>query len=331
MNRKTNNQIRKFLYGIMLVGLFLSLGFGKSGTPTALAQGAVTDTYQIYLPLVFMDYTSPSYPNQTLTVNKSGTGSGTVTSPGGINCGSTCSYDFAYNTVVTLTATPTPPSTFGGWSGAGCSGTGTCIVTMSTAQSVTATFNLSANGIINGDFESGTTGWTEFSSNGWPVIYSCADPSQCNDITPHSGIYLAWLGGDFDETSYIQQQVTIPSSAPYLVYWQWIGSDDYCGSYNDYANVLINSNLEDKYDLCAGTSTIDWVPHSINLSAYAGQSVTLKIGVVMDSSYLSNLYVDDVSFQASALTLESFHDVAPDTKASTSTGKPGIVVQGKKP
>ena len=80
----------------------------------------------------------------TLTVSKDGTGSGTVTSnPAGINCGSTCSYAFAYNTVVTLTASPTSPSTFGGWSGGGCSGTGTCTVTMSSAQSVTATFNSS--------------------------------------------------------------------------------------------------------------------------------------------------------------------------------------------
>jgi hypothetical protein len=79
--------------------------------------------------------------NQTLIVNKSGTGSGTVSSsPAGINCGSDCSESFAYNTVVTLTAAPTSPSTFGGWSGAGCSGTGTCIVTMSSARSVTANF-----------------------------------------------------------------------------------------------------------------------------------------------------------------------------------------------
>jgi len=81
-------------------------------------------------------------PMPALTVSKSGTGSGTVTSsPAGINCGSTCSYAFANNTIVTLTASPTSPSTFGGWSGGGCSGTGTCIVTLSSAQSVTATFN----------------------------------------------------------------------------------------------------------------------------------------------------------------------------------------------
>jgi PKD repeat protein len=78
----------------------------------------------------------------TLTVNKTGTGSGTVTSnPAGINCGSDCSEPYTYNTVVTLTASPTSPSTFGGWSGGGCSGTGTCTITMSSVQSVTATFN----------------------------------------------------------------------------------------------------------------------------------------------------------------------------------------------
>jgi predicted outer membrane repeat protein len=69
------------------------------------------------------------------------TGSGTVTSsPAGIDCSSTCSTRFGEGTVVTLTATPAAGSTFTGWSGAGCSGTGTCQVTMSAAESVTATF-----------------------------------------------------------------------------------------------------------------------------------------------------------------------------------------------
>jgi hypothetical protein len=77
----------------------------------------------------------------TLTVSKFGTGSGTVvtSSPTGINCGSDCSETYGYNTVVTLTATASAGSTFTEWSGA-CSGTGTCQVNMTAAQSVTATF-----------------------------------------------------------------------------------------------------------------------------------------------------------------------------------------------
>jgi hypothetical protein len=76
-----------------------------------------------------------------LTVNKVGTGSGRVTSsPSGINCGSTCAANFNYNTVVTLTAAPNSNSTFRGWEGNWCSGTGTCVVTMNAAKSVTARF-----------------------------------------------------------------------------------------------------------------------------------------------------------------------------------------------
>ena len=77
----------------------------------------------------------------TLTVAKVGTGSGTITSnSAGIDCGNDCSESYASGTVVNLTATPEADSTFAGWSGGGCSGTGACAVTMGAAQSVTATF-----------------------------------------------------------------------------------------------------------------------------------------------------------------------------------------------
>jgi endoglucanase len=69
---------------------------------------------------------------------------GTVTSsPSGINCGATCSANYASGTVVTLTATPASFATFAGWSGA-CSGTGSCTLTMNANRTVTATFNTSA-------------------------------------------------------------------------------------------------------------------------------------------------------------------------------------------
>jgi Bacterial Ig-like domain (group 3)/Divergent InlB B-repeat domain len=79
--------------------------------------------------------------NFPLTVTLAGTGTGTVTSsPTGISCPSTCSANYAGGTPVTLTASASAGSTFAGWSGA-CSGTGSCSVTMNSAQSVTATFN----------------------------------------------------------------------------------------------------------------------------------------------------------------------------------------------
>jgi len=74
-------------------------------------------------------------------VTKAGSGTGTVTSlPGGIDCGTQCSAYFASGAAVTLCASPDDGSIFTGWSGAGCSGTGSCVVTMDAARSVTATF-----------------------------------------------------------------------------------------------------------------------------------------------------------------------------------------------
>lgn len=81
-----------------------------------------------------------------LTVVPAGTGTGTVTSaPAGIDCGSICLASFTSGASVTLTAAPGGASTFAGWSGGGCSGTGTCTVTLSAATSVTATFNSTAS------------------------------------------------------------------------------------------------------------------------------------------------------------------------------------------
>jgi len=77
---------------------------------------------------------------RALTVTKSGTGAGAVTSsPAGIDCGPTCTSTPDYLQEVTLTATVTGGSTFAGWGGA-CSGTSTCMVSMSEARSVSAAF-----------------------------------------------------------------------------------------------------------------------------------------------------------------------------------------------
>ncbi|MFK5243277.1 hypothetical protein ACI3PF_21845, partial [Lactococcus lactis] len=50
-----------------------------------------------------------------------------------------CTSNLAINATYTLSATPASGYVFGGWGGA-CSGTSTCSVTMTSAQSVTATF-----------------------------------------------------------------------------------------------------------------------------------------------------------------------------------------------
>lgn len=77
-----------------------------------------------------------------LTVSKGGDGTGTVSSsPAGIDCGASCEHSYAHGSMITLTATATGGSSFGGWSGA-CSGFGTtCVVDLDAAQSVSAAFD----------------------------------------------------------------------------------------------------------------------------------------------------------------------------------------------
>jgi len=87
---------------------------------------------------VTAQFTSTAF---NLTVTKAGGGTGTVNSnPVGIDCGSDCSQTYTNGTSVTLIAAPASGSNFAGWDGGGCSGTGTCTVSMTQARSVTATF-----------------------------------------------------------------------------------------------------------------------------------------------------------------------------------------------
>jgi hypothetical protein len=82
----------------------------------------------------------------TLSVSKDGIGSGTVTSsssPEGateISCGVTCSATYDWSTVVTLSARPALGNLLYQWKGCDAVSGNSCIVAMSSAKSVTATF-----------------------------------------------------------------------------------------------------------------------------------------------------------------------------------------------
>ncbi len=90
------------------------------------------------------NYITVTPPVYTLTVTKSGTGSGTVTSsPSGIICGTDCTETYTNGTSVTLTPISDAGSTFAGWSGdVDCSDG---VVTMDADKTCTATFNTCSN------------------------------------------------------------------------------------------------------------------------------------------------------------------------------------------
>ncbi len=79
-----------------------------------------------------------------VNVALAGSGEGMVVSnPPGLTCPAGCSAGFTGGTTVTLTATPKVYSNFAGWTGGGCAGSETCVVTASGQVDVTATFTKS--------------------------------------------------------------------------------------------------------------------------------------------------------------------------------------------
>lgn len=83
-----------------------------------------------------------SITEYALTVERTGTGVGTVTSsPAGIDCGSDCTESLREGAQLILTATSGPDGIFAGWGGGVCMDTATtCVVTLDQARTVTAEF-----------------------------------------------------------------------------------------------------------------------------------------------------------------------------------------------
>lgn len=118
-----------------------------------------------------------------LTVSKDGNGDGTVTSvPAGIDCGGDCSEEFPSGTGVTLSASAGGESTFAGWSGA-CSGTGTCVVTMSQERSVTATFHSNTVPAVVIYDDALASGWQNWS---WSATIDLEGESPTWDGSEHA-------------------------------------------------------------------------------------------------------------------------------------------------
>lgn len=97
----------------------------------------------------------------SLTVAPAGTGGGAVTSdPAGIDCGTDCTEEYPFGTMVELTATPAVDSTFVGWSGGGCTGTGPCTTTIAGDVTITPTFDITQVPLtvtVEGDGEGAVT------------------------------------------------------------------------------------------------------------------------------------------------------------------------------
>ncbi|MBL0225105.1 MAG: hypothetical protein IPQ16_05860 [Geobacteraceae bacterium] len=253
------------------------------------ATGIATDGQDLYLvgntasfgaggiDMVLLRYTIPS-PEMLLTITKSGTGTGTVnSSPAGIDCGTTCSSSFTTGSQVTLTAVADTRSAFSGWSGEGCSGTGTCIVTMDTDKIVTATFIR-------------TTQLLTLNQDGTGTGTVIASPAGASGI-PHNGALInspAWTSGTYGNGLSLSngQYVSVPAPTPDifnitgdLTISLWINPNSVTCSGADPGYALISkrsSNHATPYELyigCGGSLILHYWGTNIQYPGFSSTGV----------------------------------------------------------
>ena len=141
---------------------------------------------------------------------------------------------------------------------------------------------------MNGDFEQGATGWGQSSSGGYQLITT--------DF-PHTGNYGAWLGGYNNATDYIYQKVTVPAGGQLSYWWYMSTREPRSRSYDYFYVRLYNASGQYMTTLRTFSNASGegvWRQDTLDLSAYAGQTLYIVFYVTTDSSYSTSFYVDDV-------------------------------------
>lgn len=112
------------------------------------------------------------------------------------------------------------------------------------------------------------------------------------------GTYWAWLGGLTNETGGLEQTVTIDAANPVLhIHMGTYSSESTCG--NDTAALYIADTLVQSWSLChtyAWNVFTHFSEYEFDASAWAGQSVTLRIQVTNNDTTPSSVWVDRLWF-----------------------------------
>jgi hypothetical protein len=194
-----------------------------------------------------------------LTVTVNGTGTVDSTSSG-MTCDGSCTFALSLGSTITLRATPSTgtsfartASSFAGWSGAGCQGTGDCTITLSTDQSVAATFVDSDSSPTDkiGVYRPSTGQWfLDLNGNGqWgdcSVVYcvsSFSSPNGVPVVGDRDGSGVSQLGMFLNTTGQWQLDGNANET------WEGCGIDSCLGPYGQRTDIPITGRWNTKgYD-----------------------------------------------------------------------------------
>jgi uncharacterized repeat protein (TIGR01451 family) len=213
-----------------------------------------------------------------LDVTKAGTGSGTVTSsPTGVSCGVDCSEVYAAGTRVTLTAAAQSGSSFTGWSGA-CTGTGSCLVTMDSAGTVTATFDPVASYQL--DVAKAGTGSGTVSSS--PTGVSCG--SDCTESYT-SGTVVTLTAAAQSGSSFAGWSGACSGTGTCSV--TMTGAKSVTATFNPQSQADLQVTLSDSPDPVKVKSTLTYSATVRNNGPASASGVTLRLPIPGGTAFTS--------------------------------------------
>ncbi len=156
--------------------------------------------------------------------------------------------------------------------------------------------------INDGSFENGpppASAWTEVTNTGCEWI---GDWSGVWGVAAYDGTYDFWAGGycsGAPTTSSVEQTIAVPATDATLSFQYLAYRPDPDDADADTAYIQVNGTTVWTLDLVGANNTYpNWVNATVDLSAYAGQSVALKLGAVSAGAQTGNVRFDYLEFVA---------------------------------
>jgi hypothetical protein len=168
--------------------------------------------------------------------------------------------------------------------------------------------------LANGDFEAGFAAWRVRSNAGFKVIYAASDPDWLRvlpNVALESGVggqnalwFRACTGRD--ELGWAAQTLAVPANATTLRFSTLpISRETKDGATcpeNDVARVTIDGTEVYKEALCEvvdaeGNPILAWTRKTVDITAYAGKTVTLRFSLDADEQVPSNWLVDTIAVE----------------------------------
>ncbi|MGC0417130.1 M28 family peptidase [Embleya sp. AB8] len=215
--------------------------------------------------------TSGAAQTVSLTSGGAPTGVGVTFNPGSVQSGASST---ATITVAANTTPGTYPITI----------TGTGSVAHSTTYTLTVGGTGPGSSLKNGGFEQGTANWTQ----------SANDITNSTQATAHSGSWYAWMMGygTANTETLSQSNVTVPAGAK-LRLWVKITTEEVGNTAYDTLAVQVDGTTLATYSNADATGA--YVQKTVDLSAYAGRTITLQFKGTEDQSAATTFFLDDIS------------------------------------